>query len=438
MLLTIALLATTTMTGTQDTQVEELTKLVQELRSEVADLKNATSNNWLNEQRADEIRNLVHDVLSDADNRTNLQGDLATAGYNGGAFLTSADGNWKLKINGLLQVRWLYNDAEGQSSEYGFEQRRTKITFSGHVIDPSWTYKISPTWSRGGGSDTLDAYIQKKFDGGSWFKFGQFKQTFLRENIVSSSKQLAVERSMVNNGFTYGWSQGIEFGWNNEDLKLLVQYTDGPGQKDTPALGTTTNAWVARAEFRFGEADWKDFDYLTSSAGAKDGLLLGVAYENYNRDNGTSFLYGNANGNKNSGWTVDASWRGDGWNVFGYIVDTTATTAGVDQDSSGWLVQGGFLVNDNTELFAQYQEGDVDGQNMDMDAFRLGFNYWPEAGSNNIKWTTDIGWAGSALTNGDGLGISSAGWVSSGNGWRADNAGEDDQMLIRSQLQLSF
>ena len=75
MLLTIALLATTTMTGTQDTQVEELTKLVQELRSEVADLKNATSNNWLNEQRADEIRNLVHDVLSDADNRTNLQGE---------------------------------------------------------------------------------------------------------------------------------------------------------------------------------------------------------------------------------------------------------------------------------------------------------------------------------------------------------------------------
>jgi hypothetical protein len=436
--LTTTILATSILTSPQDTQIESLTKLVQELRNEVSELKNSNSDNWINNQRADEVRALVHDILADADTRASLLSDGISAGYDGGAFLTSADGNWKLKINGQLQVRWLYNDAEGRSSESGFEQRRTKITFSGHVIDPSWTYKISPTWSRSGGSDTLDAYIQKKFDGGSWFKFGQFKQSFLRENSVSSSKQLTVERSMLNNAFTYGWSQGIEFGWNNEDLKLLVQYTDGPGQKDTEALGTTTNAWVARAEFRFGEADWKEFNYLTSKAGAKNGLLLGVSYENYSRETGNTFEYGNAVGTKSNGWTVDASWRGDGWNMLGYIVDTTGSTGGVDQDSSGWLVQGGFLVNDNTELFAQYQEGKVTGESMDMDAFRLGFNYWPSAGSNTIKWTTDIGWAGKTLTDGAGGGISLADWVSSGNGWRADNAGEDNQMLIRSQLQLSF
>lgn len=438
MFLTTTILATSILTSPQDTQIESLTKLVQELRNEVSELKNSNSDNWINNQRADEVRALVHDILADADTRASLLSDGISAGYDGGAFLTSADGNWKLKINGLLQVRWLYNDAEGRSSESGFEQRRTKITFSGHVIDPSWTYKISPTWSRSGGSDTLDAYIQKKFDGGSWFKFGQFKQSFLRENSVSSSKQLTVERSMLNNAFTYGWSQGIEFGWNNEDLKLLVQYTDGPGQKDTPALGITTNAWVARAEFRFGEADWKEFNYLTSKAGAKNGLLLGVSYENYSRETGNTFEYGNAGGTKSNGWTVDASWRGDGWNMLGYIVDTTGSTGGVDQDSSGWLVQGGFLVNDNTELFAQYQEGKVTGESMDMDAFRLGFNYWPSAGSNTIKWTTDIGWAGKTLTDGAGGGISSADWVSPGNGWREDSGTNKDQMLIRSQLQLLF
>ncbi len=438
MFLTTTILATSILTSPQDTQIESLTKLVQELRNEVSELKNSNSDNWINNQRADEVRALVHDILADADTRASLLSDGISAGYDGGAFLTSADGNWKLKINGQLQVRWLYNDAEGRSSESGFEQRRTKITFSGHVIDPSWTYKISPTWSRSGGSDTLDAYIQKKFDGGSWFKFGQFKQSFLRENSVSSSKQLTVERSMLNNAFTYGWSQGIEFGWNNEDLKLLVQYTDGPGQKDTPALGTTTNAWVARAEFRFGEADWKEFNYLTSKAGAKNGLLLGVSYENYSRETGNTFEYGNAVGTKSNGWTVDASWRGDGWNMLGYIVDTTGSTGGVDQDSSGWLVQGGFLVNDNTELFAQYQEGKVTGESMDMDAFRLGFNYWPSAGSNTIKWTTDIGWAGKTLTDGAGGGISSADWVSPGNGWREDSGTNKDQMLIRSQLQLLF
>jgi hypothetical protein len=438
MIVTTVIMATTALTGNQDTQIKQLNDLVQELRSEVAELKMSKSENWLNEQRANEIRGLVHDVLADADTRTNLQGGGATAGYNGGAFLVSEDGNWKLKINGQLQARWIYNEASGQDDVHGFEQRRTKLKFAGHVIDPSWNYKITTTWNRNDSSSTEDAYIQKKFDDGSWFKFGQFKSNFLRENIVSSSKQLTVERSMLNNAFTYGWTQGLEFGWKNDDLKLLVQYTDGPGESNTQALGTTTDAWVARAEYRFGEASWKDFDYLTSKAESKNGLLLGVSYETYERDGGATFEYGNADGSKNDGWTIDASWRGDGWNAFAYYVETTGKDNAVDQKSSGFLLQGGLLVSDNVELFAQYQEGEVDGQAMDMDVFRLGFNYWPEAGSNNIKWTTDIGWAGKTLIDGDGSGISSADWISSGNGWRSDNAGEDDQMLIRTQLQLLF
>jgi hypothetical protein len=75
---------------------------------------------------------------------------------------------------------------------------------------------------------------------------------------------------------------------------------------------------------------------------------------------------------------------------------------------------------------------------MDMDAFRIGFNYWPTADSNNVKWTTDLAWAGKTLTDGNGGGNSSADWVSSGNGWRIDDAGEKEQMLLRTQLQLLF
>ena len=417
--------------------VDELRQMVVELQSEVAQLKNQ-DNQWLNEQRSDQVRSLIHDVLADADTRSSLQGTGANAGYNKGAFLQSSDGNWKLKINGQLQSRWLYNDANGLDSQHGFEQRRTKIKFSGHIGDPSWVYKIALTWSRGGGSNTEDAWAGKKFDDGSWFKFGQFKQNFLRENIISSSKKLAVESSMLNNAFKYGWSQGLEYGWKNEDIKIIVQYTDGPGQSNTAALSAPTNAWVARTEFRFGEAGWKDFDYLTSKSGAKSGWLIGVAYENYDNDGGT-FEYGNANANESNGWTVDVSYRSDGWNVFGYMVETTGkNTANADEvDSSGWLLQGGFLANDNVELFAQYQEGEVSGSNMDMDAIRIGFNYWPTAGSNNIKWTTDVAWAGKTITNG-GAGTPSADWISSGNGWRDDTGSEKDQMLLRTQLQVLF
>ena len=265
MFVTIAILATTALASGQDTQIEVLTELVQELRHEVSELKSDQSTNWLNDQRADEIRSLVHDVLADADSRASLQGSSALAGYDGGAFLMSAEGNWKLKINGQLQTRWLYNKASDQNllatplenSQYGFDQRRTKVKFSGHILDPSWQYKITTTWARDGESVTEDAYIQKSLDNGSWFKFGQFKANFLRENIVSSSKQLTVERSMLDNAFTYGWTQGIEFGWRNDDVKLLVQYTDGPNQSNTPALQDSVDAWIVRGEFRFGDADWK-------------------------------------------------------------------------------------------------------------------------------------------------------------------------------------
>ncbi len=419
--------------------VDELRQMVVDLQSEVAGLKNQ-DDHWLNEQRSDQVRSLVHDVLADADTRSSLQGDGVSAGYNKGAFLQSSDGNWKLKINGQLQSRWLYNDANGLDSQHGFEQRRTKVIFSGHIIDPSWVFKIATKWLSSGGSSTEDAWAGKKFDDGGWFKFGQFKQNFLRENIISSSKQLAVESSMLNNAFKYGWSQGLEYGWKNDDVKIIAQYTDGPGQSSTAALSAPTNAWVARAEFRFGDAGWKDFDYLTSKSGAKSGWLIGVAYENYDNDSAT-FEYGNANANESNGWTVDVSYRSDGWNVFGYIVETTGkNTANADEvDSSGWLLQGGFLATDNVELFAQYQEGEVSGSNMDMDAIRFGFNYWPTAGSNNIKWSTDVAWAGKTITNGGAVaGTPSADWVSSGNGWRADTGSEKDQMLLRTQLQILF
>lgn len=433
--------ATTTPSNPSTASVEELRKMVVELQGEVADLKTQDTT-WLTENRADQVRELVHDVLAEADTRSSLQGGGMVAGYNGGAFIQSSDGNWKLKINVQLQARWLYNDAENKDSQHGFEQRRTKVKFSGHAVDSSWVYKIVPTWSRNGGSSTEDAWVGKNFEDGSWFKFGQFRQRFLRESIVSSGKQLTVERSMLENAFTYGWSQGIEFGWKNDDTNFVVQYTDGPNEFNTTALVAPTNAWVARAEFRFGEAVWNDFNYLTSQSGGEQGWLIGVAYENYDTDNGT-LEYGNANANKSHGWTADVSYRADGWNVFGYVVQTTGknTVNGNEVESSGWLLQGGFLFNDNTELFAQYQEGEVDGSNMDMDAIRIGLNYWPNAGSNNIKWTTDVAWAGKTMTNGAGVGgapTPSADWISPGNGWRTDNVGDKNQTLIRTQLQILF
>ena len=431
----------------QSNEVKELRDLVNELREEVDELKYDKENNWLDETRAEEILALVNSVLTDAEKRTSLQGGYVPAGWDKGPYFTSADGNFRLNIGAQLQVRWLYNDAEGLPENRGLELRRTKVMFSGHIFDPSWEYKIVPTWGRGGNSNTEDAWITKSFENGSWLKAGQFKGGFLRESIVSSGKQLGVERSMLDNAFTYGWVQGVNYGYMNSDMKLTVQYLDGPGSTNTTALAPATNAWALRAEFKFGEASWGDFGSLTSVNGGKDGFMVGVGYQNLDTD-GPTVEYGNAQIDKSTGWTVDASWRGGGWNIFVFGVETEGEVkaTGVTQDSSGWLIQGGFMVNDNTELFAQIQEGTIDGNptfaaggSADMSAMRIGFNYWPIAGSNTIKWTTDAAWTGDSIADGGAVsGAASADWAVTGNGWRRDSGTNNDQFLLRTQLQLLF
>jgi len=440
----------------QDDKIQTLQKLVHELREDVSELKNQKNETWLNQKRAEEIRSLVLDVLEDADSRASMAGDGILAGYDGGAYLMSLDENWKLKINGVVQARWLYNNADLQTSQRGFELRRSKVIFSGNIFDPSWTYKLTTTWGRAGGSNTEAAWIAKTLDNGQWIKVGQFKAWFLRENIISSAKQLAANSSMVQHAFAYGWVQGVSTGWNDDDLNIFFQYIDGPWSANTAALSPTTDAWIARAEFKFGEASWSDFGYLTSKIGAKNGLLIGVGYENYNTDNtidgnlqtSPGIEYGNAIADKSSGWTIDVSWRGDGWNLFGYVVETTGknTATNASQDSSGWLIQGGVMVNNNYELFAQYQHGEINdaafasGSN-EMSAVRLGINYWPVAGSNNLKWTTDVAWSNDSLADGGVTGIASADWTDqfrTGSGWRPDLLNNDGQMLVRTQLQLLF
>ena len=92
-------------TGGPDNEIQELHDLVNELREEVAELRNNQEAGWGDEQRAIEIRGLVGDVLTDADARLNLQGSGALSGYNKGAFFTSSDGNWKVKMNGQIPFR---------------------------------------------------------------------------------------------------------------------------------------------------------------------------------------------------------------------------------------------------------------------------------------------------------------------------------------------
>ncbi len=371
---------------------------IQQLRKEIAELKAAQGDQWLTQERAKEIRGIVQDVLADADTRASLQSTGATSGYDNGFFIASPDGNFKLVVNGQLQIRYAasrlstrsigqldpgtyqqpaqgFNSANGGGStiqgpvnssgtqqQYpggteirgyqgffgggnagvertakGFEIPRAKLEFSGHVVDPCWQYKIvgafeqqsnqagfnnvgaavggngitagtlGPTpfasgtyggnYSGGNGSlgsnfGLEDAYIKKIINNNWSVTVGQFKAPLLREELVSSKYQLAVERSLVNQFFSEEYTQGFQVTYQDDMFRFMASFNDGGNNANTSStIGTnstfgnfTEYALTGRFEWKV-MGNWAQFEDFSSPRGDPTGILIGAAV-NWQRGGG--------------------------------------------------------------------------------------------------------------------------------------------------------
>lgn len=409
--------------GSSEAQVKDLLREVESLRAEVADLR-ARDEGWINEERESAIRGLVSDVLADADSRTSLLQSGATAGYDDGFFVASSDGNFKLQIGGYIQFRYIYNKAEQQPDQSGFENSRTYLIFQGHVVDPSWTYKVSGNFSTSGTFGLKDAYVNKSLDNGWSIKAGQFKGPLLREELVGDEWQLAVDRSIVHNKFTQGRSQGVQVEYAADTWRIRGMFHDGLNTANTPWTPKTTEwAFAGRAEAIF-MGDWSQFKGFSSPRGSENALLVGVA-ANYQ-----SQPYGTAAGpeNKQLRLTVDADYKFDGGNVFAAFVydDNSEGTS----NPWGIVVQGGYFLTDDWEAFVRYEYGDEDVSGAEkLSVITFGANRY--FAGNTLKWTTDVGIGLNEITPYWGAGATNI-------GYRADVAGESTQVVIRSQIQVQF
>lgn len=413
----------------QDT-IAELRTRVTQLEQEMSSSRQQEGEKWLTEIRATEIRSLVQDVLNDADSRSSLLQGGGTAGHDGHFFLSSADGNFHLELAGQIQFRYVFNHQDNDdagsidSTRQGFEVRRAKLVFSGHIIDPTIQYKVNGAFDRLIGTFRLeDAYIKKNYDNGWNIKVGQFKLPFLREELVSSKRQLAVDRTLMNEEDNQDRSQGIQFEYQGESFKFSTAISDGFGSKNSGALVEDIEAFAgtARVEILF-DGNWKQFKDFTSFNGEDFAFMLGGAVH-YQVDE-----YGTVTGpeEKRFVWTVDGSLEFGGANMFAALVGRHLDNASKDQ--YGFAVQGGVFFTDDWEAFARYEWIDFDTTSIeDLSIITFGVNRYFD--KHNLKWTTDVG---------IGLNEVDAQFSSSGAGWRADTTGEDTQIVIRSQLQLLF
>ncbi len=273
-----------------------------QMQDEIDELRAQSGDTWLTEERANQVRLLVEDVLTDADTRSSLLQDGVTAGWDGRFFLGSADGRFRLNIGGQLQFRWLWNYHD-QAPKYvhGFENTRTKFVFSGHMFGRDLTYKIQadfgaqPSPPGAAGPSTLqDAWIRWMLNSDWSLRFGQFKLPYNREFLVDSMFQQAVERSLVSERGNLGRSPGIELTYGGRHHTFAVALSNGGEFNVAPGLGipdaianmpvfigglpavSNDFAVTARYQQKFA-GTWDQFRQLTSPPGEAFALLWGVA-----------------------------------------------------------------------------------------------------------------------------------------------------------------
>ncbi len=195
--------ADTSTSADSDVQTE-----LQALKAKVAQLEQKEGDNWLTEQRVDQIKAIVQDVIKDSKNRGTFMDSGLTMGYNNGFFIKTEDGNFKAVLNGYIQPRFdlIYNQrpdnhssasplssSRSEDNAAGFDVRRARIKLTGNVFSPNIIYKFygdfyggqNYTGSSGpsdsnGGFTVLEAFVGYNFNDQFKFKVGAMDVPFTK------------------------------------------------------------------------------------------------------------------------------------------------------------------------------------------------------------------------------------------------------------------
>ena len=423
------------MTPAQGDQVTDMQAQIDALRAELSQVQVQQGDNWLNERRAEEVKGLIMEVLSDADTRASLLSDGAVAGHDGKHFfIHSADGAFALYVSGQLQFQYVYNnqDVSGAADEddSGFQLRRGKLNFDGHISSPKVGYhvQLARYWGDSGNRIILKEYdVNHQINDNLNVAAGLINLPFLAEDLVSSTKLLANDRTPTNEFFTAGRAEGVRLTYGDGPLTITGMISDGASSDRTDFEDDTSEiALTGRIDYVIeGEASQgKDF---TGWSGEGEYLRVGGAYH---------LEYGDSNNGGTSdydAYTIDAHYENGSFNLFGaYTGASIDPDSGSDRDMDGIVLQGGLhVVPDKVEIFGQwfFIDGDVSGED-DFDGCVVGLNYY--INGHRTKLTCDVIWlnedAPTANPFGDAITTSRLGLIS----------GTEDEMAVRSSIQVLF
>ena len=365
------------------------------------------------------------------------------AGYTDTSMLSSpiAEG---LKVGIHTQFRYNINKRGSDSTTLaapkddltlGFTTRRTKVGIEGKVTDDI-TGKVKFAFSQSSGSAALEsAEFKWKLSDTVTLRAGQFKPGLIREENISSSKQLATDRSSANETFNQDFTQGVELIFTEDDWRFITSFNDGFGADNTFYTSATEAdyALTARGELKLGEASWSQYKQFTSWRGANEGLLLGAA-AHYQAKGSTN--PSTTPETETATFTADASLVRDGWNLYAAGIWRSMNTGTMTLTDGGFVVQGGAFVSDNDEFFARWDlimpsdsspvVAGVSGSS-DFNALTIGWNHYLIPESHAAKFTLEVQHYPDATTESI---------VAIKGNLLADSTG--DQFAVTAQFQLLF
>jgi len=433
------------------------------VRLELDEALARSTDDWLSRQRAATITALVQDVIADSDARLSLQGSGAMMGWSNGFHLGSADGQFRLNISGLTQIRFKgrWQGVAGDNTDFdkwrfGFGMPRTQINFGGHAFGNGLEYYLETGWGYYDPKNLTatphlmlfrmwDAWLKFRLTPEVGLKIGQFNLPFTRESLVRSPYHLAIEKTNIDYRMGLGISTGVELDWANNDRRFLLAVSNGSGalfhnliwgaadpvaplaalSRDTLYSVTMRHEWKLLG-------DWDQFKQFTSPPGSERGLLIGIAAHRQNTERDFSSEDGGIPDGAFWGITGDISMQFDGASLYGAVIYQRVTDFNIGFSRVNWLaamVQGSTYITNKTELYARWEGGGADeeafGSN-ELHLVMLGFNHYLDG--QDLKFSADIGFS---------FGEVSQVMANSITGWAVDTT-RRDQAIFRTQLQLMY
>lgn len=350
-------------------------------------------------QSLDQTRAYAAEVMADAQQRTSLLGSAAASPPSQFGF-SAANGAATLNISGWHQSRFtvtfLDDDGGAQDDfETGFSTPDTTFIFDGSVVSPDTTWKIEVTIDETGGFSLKDGYIAQDFGNGTSGMVGQFTSFMTRETMNEDNQLQFIERTITDSVFGGGQTQGVAISFTDEGNTWRVTGSFNDGARTAGTAYNDPNdgdfGLTVRADIAFeGQVD--PYYATTRLIGGGDAMILG-GYFNFqqNADQpgsddqtiisaGVDFLMDNSNG----------------WNFFaaGHLAHVDDDAAADEFLHLGLVLQGGYFVSDNTEVFAGWDMVIPDDDSAaDADPFNtitVGLNHFPFAGTQAVRLSAAV------------------------------------------------